>query len=94
VLNNLCFPSPAQYLDGIFEIQKGVSLSGHVMSEPNCLTATDCVLKCVRQLECKSVNFYTTFSPGVCQLNNAKIKEFPQDIVKEEDVAYYERIVG
>ncbi|XP_031573413.1 C-type lectin lectoxin-Lio2-like isoform X2 [Actinia tenebrosa] len=78
--------------EGVFEIKRGVALYNHVISEVTSLTDMDCALQCLHTQDCKSTNYYSSFSPSFCQLNNAVMEDFSDDVIEEEDAAYYVKL--
>jgi hypothetical protein len=66
-------------------------LIGHVMySEAGVQKEFICMNYCILYSECKSFNF--SKEKKICELNNATRREYPDEFMKNDTFAYYEKL--
>ena len=64
-------------------------LTGHVIRTLQYKTFESCTFSCELEPRCFSVNYLH----GTCQLNNATVVYFPEDVVKQKGAIYIEMVI-
>ncbi|XP_041477554.1 mucin-22-like [Lytechinus variegatus] len=67
-------------------------LTGHVVEEKLSISLLKCALICTDNSECLSMNYHKL--ERKCEINSATSDQYPQELVKKENVVYLTRIGG
>ena len=79
----------------IFLKSEGVYFANRVAQIKDAASEINCCIYCMKDDSCLSVNYQTSGrNRGLCQLNAEKLKDFPQDRIRNPDFCYFEKIKG